>query len=92
MGPSDQLQDHLARLRAGEPVLPLLPGQALAQAKRLRAAGLTYQDIAKVMDIYHGHRKHWNVWRERLRRQGVPPKHYANGVRRIPPHRKTAVK
>jgi hypothetical protein len=90
MGPSDQLQDHLARMRAGTPVIPLLPGQAVAQATRLRLAGLTYRDIAKVMALYHGQHKAGEAWRRHIRAQGVPAKHYTNGNLRVPPHLKAA--
>lgn len=82
-----QLQDHLARLRGGEPIVPLLPGQAVYQAKRLREAGLTYGAVAQVMALYHGAVKTEAGWQSQLRRMGVPPKHYASRLRTTPRQR-----
>jgi hypothetical protein len=83
-GRPERLQDHLDRLRAGEPVIPLRDGQALAQARRLRTAGLSYTSVAHVMALYHGAVKSPDAWRWNMRRLGMPPKHHSDGPRLAP--------
>jgi hypothetical protein len=56
--------------------LPLLSGQATAQALRLRTLGLSYTSIARVMDTYHGWRMSEAGWRKRCRDAGAVPKHH----------------
>jgi hypothetical protein len=68
MTDAERLQDHLARLRAGEPIVALLPGQALAQAKRLHEAGVKYAGIADVMARYHGVNRTPYAWKGRITR------------------------
>lgn len=82
-GEAEQLQDHLARMRAGEPWAPLEGGRAIAQAKRLRMRGLSYSAVAEVMAMYHDVAKNPSAWRHQLRAMGVPPKHYSHGRQRL---------
>jgi hypothetical protein len=79
------LQQSLALMRAHQAPLPLLNGQATAQAMRLRQRGLTYQTIAVVMGTYHGVYKSETAWRSALRSKGAPPRHHNNGSLRVPP-------
>ena len=78
-----ELQEHLTRMRAGEPPLPLTRGQAIAQASRLRRAGMSYGAIATAMLVYHGHTGSSEAWRHTCRSNGCPPMHYADGSRRL---------
>lgn len=80
-------QEQLERLRGEGTPLPLLPGQAVAQAVRLRARGMTYPGIAAVMEMYHGAVANPGTWRERCRNAGAAPKHHTNGLR-LPPARR----
>jgi hypothetical protein len=72
-------QDQLNLLRAGDVPIPLMSGQATAQAVRLRATGLSYGSISMVMATYHGWRLSGAAWHKRCREAGSPPKHYADG-------------
>lgn len=77
-------QEKLNLLRAGGVPLPLMPGQATAQALRLRSKGLSYSSIAVVMDVYHGSDLAEGSWRRRCRENGAPVKR-----NQIPPHQRT---
>ena len=83
-------QEQINLLRAGEVPMPLLTGQATAQAVRLRQSGLSYTSIAVVMATYHGWRLSGAGWRVRCRAAGVPGKPLSNGTMRLPPQRKQA--
>lgn len=84
------LYQSLALMRAHQAPLPLLGGQAVAQAMRLRRRGLTYGSIAIVMGTYHGVYKSEDTWRQALRSRGVPAKHHPNGSLRVPPQMRRA--
>jgi hypothetical protein len=84
------LQDKLNLLRQQNVPLPLVGIPEVAQALRLRRAGLTYGAIARTMSFYHGSTRSEDSWRHVLRTQGAPPRHYLNGARRVPPARKAA--
>jgi hypothetical protein len=78
------LQEQLDLLKQQNVPLPLVGTQEIAQAMRLRRAGVTYGGIAKVMRVYHGSTRSDDAWRLTLRRQGASPRHYAKGLR-VPP-------
>lgn len=78
-------QEAVARASEGEPLLPLTEGQALAHGRRLRAAGINYTSIARVMLVSHGVDRSSEWWRRNLRARGAPPMHYANGSPRLNP-------
>lgn len=79
------LQEKLERLKAERCPLPLMPDEAMEQAKRLRVRGMTYTNIAMVMVVYHGVHRTGPAWQMALRRAGMPPKHYRNGPRSLRP-------
>jgi hypothetical protein len=83
-------QEALARAGAGEPLLPFTEGQALVHGRRLRAAGITYTSIARVMTVSHGVSRSSEWWRRNLRARGAPPLLYKDGSSRPSPaqHRK----
>lgn len=83
-------QDQINLLRAGEPPLPLMQGQATAQALRLRSQGLSYNTVAAVMATYHGYRLTGYAWRARCRRAGESPTPLLDGTARPAPRRKAA--
>lgn len=83
-------QEQMILLRAGEAPLPLLSGQATAQALRLRGDGLTYTSISRVMATYHGWRLTGDAWRIRCRSAGAPGKHHANGSLRVAPTKRAS--
>jgi hypothetical protein len=55
-------------------VVRLTKEQANQQALRLRAEGLSYASIAKVMRVYHGHVAQPTTWYARCRTRGAGPK------------------
>lgn len=79
-----RLQEHLRAMRTGETLIPLERDEALRWALRLRAEGVTYGDIARVMGVYHG--LWWSDarWRDLCRAAGAPAKHFANRLRVAP--------
>lgn len=79
------LQEKLDVLRHQNVPLPLVGIPEITQALRLRKAGLTYDGIAKTMQVYHGSTRSGDAWRAALRDAGAPPKHHLNGTRRVPP-------
>jgi hypothetical protein len=80
-----QLQDSLDRVRRGDAPITLTHDQAVARAMKLRAEGLPYVWIAKVMGVYHGLWYSDSWWRDLCRAAGAPAKHYANGNLRVTP-------
>lgn len=78
-------QEQLNLMRAGGVPLPLMPGQATAQAVRLRAEGMPYTSIAIVMGTYHGTRLTSQGWYRRCRENGSPPK-----LNQLPPQRRAS--
>lgn len=84
-GAAGPLPALLDMLRHGQPPIPLLNGQANAQALRLHAAGCTYGEISKIMGTYHGVWLGYDGWRNRLRRAGAPPR-MRQGKPIPPPH------
>jgi hypothetical protein len=71
-----ELHEKLQGLRNGRPApLPLLDGQATAQAVRLRSRGMSYTDIAITMATYHHVFISPAGWRSRCRQAGEPPRY-----------------
>lgn len=67
----ERLQQHVQLLR-GEPLLRLTGRPAVEQAYRLRVAGVSYEQIAIVMQIYHGEYYTRERWRQQCRELGAP--------------------
>jgi hypothetical protein len=70
--PAVQLQDHLERMRAGEPWVRLTDDEATEQAYRLRMLGMRYSAIAIAMATYHGYWLSETAWEYRCRNMGAP--------------------
>jgi hypothetical protein len=66
-----QLQDHLATLRAGKPLVRLDDEQATLHAARLRENGMAWSAIAQVMSLYHGQWLTRTGWLRRCERARV---------------------
>lgn len=72
MHEQQQLQDHLACLRGGKPLIRLSDEEATEQAHRLRMLGMGYSGIAMVMALYHGYWLTEAAWTYRCRNLGAP--------------------
>jgi hypothetical protein len=81
MTEAEQLQDHLAHLRTGWPIVRLNDAQATEQALRLRRRGMSYSGIAHTMAAYHGYWLTQQAWQRRCRRFGIPASKGPNAVR-----------
>lgn len=58
----------------GAAPLPLGDREADRHSLKLRTLGFSYQQIATVMRLYHGHDHTADTWRKRLRQLGTPAK------------------
>lgn len=64
------LQQHVGRMRFGEPELPLSKADAIQQAARLKTF-LSWRNVAIVMAFYHGWFYTQSGWRYLVEQAGV---------------------
>jgi hypothetical protein len=68
------LQQHVEEVLAKAVPLPMTRESAIEQALRLRAEGMSYGNISKVMRLYHGRSVSPDHWSRLCREAGAPRK------------------
>lgn len=79
------LQESLDLIRRTDHTIKVRERDAVAVAVKLRALGVPWESLAKVMGFYHGIWYGAAWWRNRCRAAGLPPKPLSDGSVRVPP-------